>query len=230
VPEAEQIARVVPIVTAIRRAGPGVPGLAGIPISIDTTRAAVARAALDAGADAVNDVSAATDDPAMLALVAEYGAGIILMHRLRKPGADSYSDAYASPPVYGDVVREIRDSLGARIDAARAAGIGSDSIVVDPGLGFGKTVEQNLELVARTGELLALGRPVVSGASRKSFVGRVTVGAASEPRSRLAGSLAISVVHRLAGASVFRVHDVAEQVSALRAAEAVRRAGWPMTT
>ncbi len=225
VAEAEQIARVVPVIRAIRAAGRA---LGEIPISIDTTRAAVASAAVDAGADAVNDTSGATDDANMLKLVAERGAGIVLMHRLRAPARDSYSDAYSQAPQYRDVVLEVRAFLAGRIEAAEAAGIAPESIVIDPGLGFGKSVEQNLELIARTGELLALGPPVLSGASRKSFVGRVSFGAASEPRARLAGSLAISVAHFLAGASIFRVHDIAEQAQALRAAEAVRRAARPL--
>jgi dihydropteroate synthase len=216
---AEQIARVVPVVRAIRSAG-GV--LADAAISIDTTRAAVARAAIDAGADAINDVSAGMDDPEMLGLVAERGAGIVLMHRLRAPAADSYSDRYREPPFYEDVVSAVREHLMERVAAGTKAGVGVESIVIDPGLGFGKTVEQNLELVARTGELVSLGRPVVSGASRKSFVGRVSTGGDTEPWSRLAGSIAMSVAHRLAGASIFRVHDVAEQMAALRVAEAVR--------
>lgn len=227
VAEAEQIARVVPVVAAIRHAG-GTLGEA--PISIDTTRAAVARAALEAGADVVNDVSGGTDDPAMLPLVAARRVGVVLMHRAKRPDQDSYSDAYAEPPVYGDVVREVKDYLQHRLAAALAAGIPAESIVIDPGLGFGKTVEQNLELVARTGELMTLQRPVLSGASRKSFVGRISVEGPSEPGVRLAGSLAVTVAHYLEGASIFRVHDVAEQVAALRIAEAVRRAGSRLGT
>lgn len=227
VSESEQIARVVPVVAAIRRAGGA---LRTVPISIDTTLSGVAWAALDAGADAINDVSAGTDDPGMLALAAQRGAGIVLMHRLRAPAEDSYSDAYSRPPEYGDVVRDVREWLRGRMAAAGAAGISAGAVVIDPGLGFGKTVEQNLALIARTGELLILGPPVLSGASRKSFVGRVSVGVGSEPRLRMAGSVAMSVAHLLAGASIFRVHDVAEHAAALRAAAAVRRAGWPAAT
>lgn len=225
VAEAEQMARVVPVIHAIRRAGGA---LAEIPISVDTTRSSVAAAGLDAGADAVNDTSGAMDDEAMLRLVAERGAGIVLMHRLRAPAGDSYSDAYAQAPQYGDVVGEVREFLAGRIAAAEAAGIDPGSVVIDPGLGFGKGVEQNLELISRTGELLSLGRPVLSGASRKSFVGRVSHGGTSEPRARLAGSLAVSVAHFLAGASIFRVHNIVEQAQALRAADAVRRAARPL--
>jgi dihydropteroate synthase len=223
----EQIARVIPVLEAIRRSG----GPArDIPISIDTTRASVALAALNAGADAVNDISAGLDDQGMLGLVAQRGAGMILMHRLRPPARDSYSDQYDSPPEYADVVQDVAAHLGARIWAGVEAGIDPESIAVDPGLGFGKSVEQNLALIARTGELVALGRPIVSAASRKSFVGRISLGGLSDPQARLAGSLAASVAHCLAGASIFRVHDVAEQAEALRIAEAVRRAGRPLET
>jgi dihydropteroate synthase len=217
----EQISRVVPVVRAIRSAGGA---LDGIPISVDTTRASVAVAALEAGADAVNDTSAGTDDPEMFAAVARTGAGIVLMHRARPPAEDSYSDRYLRPPRYVDVVDEVGMYLRGRLAAAASAGIAPESVVIDPGLGFGKSVEQNLELIGRTGELLRLGRPVVSGASRKSFVGRVSTGTTSQPRDRLAGSLAVTVAHRLAGASIFRVHDIAEQSAALRVAEAVQRA------
>lgn len=207
----EQIRRVVPAIRAIRATGAG-----EVPISVDTTSAAVAEAALDAGADAVNDVSAGTDDPRMLPLVGSRGAGVILMHRLRPPGADSYSDRYAVEPEYGDVVSAVASFLRERDYAARRAGVAPESIVLDPGLGFGKSVDQNLELIARTGELLALGRPILSALSRKSFVGRISLGRDSTPGERLAGTLALSIRHALAGASLFRVHDVAPHVQAFR--------------
>lgn len=220
IPAEEQIARVVPALHAIRAAGGA---LAEVPISVDTTLAGVARAALDAGADAINDVSGGLDDPGMLPLASSRQVGIVLMHRLRAPERDSYSDRYERPPEYGDVVRAVREFLGERADAAMRAGVSRERIVLDPGLGFGKSVEQNLELVRRTGEFLDLGFPILSGASRKSFVGRVAAGGAepAAPKDRVAGSVAISVTHLLAGARLFRVHDVRAHLEALDVA-------WPM--
>jgi dihydropteroate synthase len=225
VPEGEQIARVVPAIRAIREEGGT---LAEIPISVDTTRPTVAEAALEAGADAINDVSGATEGGAggeegMLALAARHGAGLVLMHRLAPPEQDRYSDRYERPPAYADVVEEVGRALEARAEAALGAGVARGSVVLDPGLGFGKSVEQNLDLVAGTGRLLGAGFPVLSAASRKSFVGRVSRPEAERtaPSSRLAGSLAFSVAHLWAGAMLFRVHDVAAQRAALRAAWAI---------
>ncbi|MCL4741942.1 MAG: dihydropteroate synthase [Phycisphaerales bacterium] len=215
VPEEEQIARVVPAVRAIRAAGAP---LAGIPISVDTTRAAVARAALDAGADAVNDVSAGEEDASMLRLVAERGAGVILMHRLVPPDLDSYSDRYATEPTYADVVGEVAAFLAGRCRAAAEAGVRPDRVVVDPGLGFGKTVGQNSELMRGVGRLLALGPPVLCAVSRKSFVGRLaSPGVETTPAERLSGSVALAIQQCLSGVRLFRVHDVREHAEALRA-------------
>lgn len=214
----EQIARVAPVIREIRAHGlfPG-------PITVDTTLAAVARAALDAGADGVNDVSAGLDDPGMLPLVAERGCGVVLMHRLVPPDRDRYSDQHEGPPEYRNVVEFVRTFLADRLAAAVAAGVRADAIVLDPGLGFGKTVEQNLELIRGTGRLVELGRPVLSGISRKSFAGRVGLGRDSAPSERLASSLALGVLHLAHGARLFRVHDVRAHVEALRAA-------WATTT
>ncbi|MFG0260329.1 MAG: dihydropteroate synthase [Phycisphaerales bacterium JB041] len=222
VDEAEQIERVVPVVEAVR--APRDPGVASIPISIDTTLPAVAHAAIEAGADAINDVSGATEcGGSMLGVAAATGAGLILMHRLVPPGEDSYSDRYADEPEYADIVAEVRGVLSARAAAAEAAGVARAAIVLDPGLGFGKSVEQNLEIVRRTGELLGGGYPLLSAASRKSFVGRVSLPGAeqSSPAERLPGSLAFSVLHLAAGARVFRVHDAGPQRAALDAAWAI---------
>jgi dihydropteroate synthase len=212
VPGDEQIKRAVPLIEAIRSADPRTP------ISIDTTSALVAAAALDAGADAINDVSAGLDDPGMIPLAASRGAGIILMHRLAPPAKDRYSDQYrGGAPAYADVVREVRAFLESRAGAAVAAGVARASIVIDPGLGFGKTVDQNLELIRRTGELAELGFPVLSGLSRKSFVGRHVLKRDSTPDERLEGTLMLSREHLKAGASILRVHDVAEHAALLRA-------------
>ena len=140
------------------------------------------------------------------------------MHRLRPPGTDSYSDRYSAKPRYHNVVEDVRTFLESRAQAATDAGLARESIVIDPGLGFGKSVDQNLELIRATPRLASLGFPVLSALSRKSFVGRVSLGRDSAPEERLAGTLALSVAHMIAGARLFRVHDVPEHAEALRAA------------
>ncbi|MDX2115573.1 MAG: dihydropteroate synthase [Planctomycetota bacterium] len=214
--ESEQIRRIVPALRAARAAG------LAIPVSIDTTRAAVARAALDEGAAIINDVSAGVEDPAILELAARRGSGLILMHRLRPPDADSYSDRYTAPPAYpesaGGVVGVVRTFLSERVEAARAAGVNDSQIVLDPGLGFGKAVADNL-LLARSildvGSVAGAHFPVLSAASRKSFL---SPGAGDAPRDRDAQTLACSVVHALMGVRLFRVHDVRAHARALRTA------------
>lgn len=212
----EQIRRVVPIIRAIRRSS------IGVPISIDTTLATVAAAALEAGADAINDVSGGDEDPEILGLAARVGCGLILMHRLAPPDRDRYSDRYESPPVYGDVVEAVRADLGRKADAAMGAGCERPAIVLDPGLGFGKTVGQNIALVRGSDRLASLGFPLLGGASRKSFVGRLSMGPADTeppgPGDRLGGSIAFSLAQLTGGVRVFRVHDVLEQARALRTA------------
>jgi dihydropteroate synthase len=215
VPAEEQIRRVVPAVSAVARALPEAI------LSVDTTLAPVARAAIDAGAVIINDVSGGTHDPEMLPLAARARVGLVLMHRRTEPRLDRYADAYERSPIEGDIVIHVRGALQERLHAARAAGIDPEAVVLDPGLGFGKTVEQNLDLIGRTGDLTALGRPVLSGLSRKSFVGRASLGRDSQPSERLAGTLSLSAAHRQAGASIFRVHDVGPHEQALRAIDAV---------
>lgn len=213
----EQLTRVLPILQALR----GRRDFDSVAISIDTTRAQVARIALEHGADAVNDVSGFQDDRApMLELLSATRAGYVLMHRLAAPAEDRYSDQYAEPPRYRDVVADVRHHLTQWLFVLRSSGVVIERIAIDPGLGFGKSVEQNLELIRRTDELLGLGCPVLSGISRKSFVGRCSLGRDSQPGERLEGTLALSVIHYLAGARLFRVHDVGPCVRALRAAEA----------
>lgn len=215
--EAEQIRRTVPVIEAIRARR----DLDALAISIDTTRAAVARAALDAGADAVNDVSGLADDrDEMVALLEAGNAGYILMHRLKQPANDSYSDRYSAAPAYSDVVLDVKSFLEQTLAALASRGIEPARVLLDPGLGFGKSVEQNLDLIRRTGEIAAIGRPILSGLSRKSFVGRVAFGRDSDPVERLEGTIALSVLHLLHGARLFRVHDVAACASALRASSA----------
>ncbi|HHN77380.1 MAG TPA: dihydropteroate synthase [Phycisphaerales bacterium] len=225
VPDKEQIRRVVPVIGAIRSAG------LGVAISIDTTRAAVAAEALDAGADAINDVSGGTDDPAMLRLAAERGCGIVLMHRLTRPDADRYSDRYERPPEYGDVVEAVRADLASKAARAIEAGCVPAALVLDPGLGFGKSVEQNVALVRGTDRIASIGFPLLGAASRKSFIGRLSMGPMDEtpppPSDRLGGSIAFTLAQLAAGVRLFRVHDVAEQARALRVAWEIREGEGP---
>jgi dihydropteroate synthase len=196
---------VVPVIHAIRTASGA---LARVPISIDTTRAEVAQAALGAGADAINDCSAGEEsEDDTLRLAGKTGAGVILMHRLVPPGFDRYSDAYERPPQYADVTADVVLHLTERAARAHECGVEPARIALDPGLGFGKSVEHNMELIARSGEIAAIGFPVVSGLSRKSFVGRASLGRDSVPGERIAGTIALSVAHLYAGARLFRVHD-----------------------
>ncbi|MEY2796351.1 MAG: hypothetical protein RIR10_2067 [Planctomycetota bacterium] len=210
----EQIRRVVPAITRIR-------ARSNVAISIDTTHAAVAEAALDAGADFVNDVSAGTEDPAMFRMIAKRGAAVVLMHRLAPPDQDSYSDRYTNEPMYSDVVRDVAAFLLARAEMAMAAGIPREQIALDPGLGFGKSVSQNYELLARTSELVALGFPVLVGASRKSFLGAVT--GREDPEQRIIGSVVAAVAAYGGGARIVRAHDVGAHREALLVAHAVLR-------
>jgi dihydropteroate synthase len=211
VPAEEQIRRVGPVIAGLRQASP-------VPISIDTTLAAVARAALDAGADIVNDVSAGGDDADLLPLVASRGAGLVLMHRVLPPDRDRYSTAYAAPLVSGDVVRAVADWLLARVQTALDLGVEPDAIGLDPGLGFGKTVEQNYELLGRSGELADLGHPLVVGASRKSFIGRVT--GVEDPAARVHGSVVAATIAWSGGARIVRTHDIAATRQGLLVAQA----------
>jgi len=207
----EQINRVVPAIRAIRDAG------IQCPITIDTTLRQVAEAALDAGADAINDVSAATENADMLALASERACGIILMHRRSPPDKDSFSDQYTTAPQYENVVDDVCAYLRGRAQKAVHRGIDPSAIMLDPGLGFGKSVDQNIALIRGTGSLCLLGHPVLSALSRKSFVGRIALGRDSEPSERITGSIACSVMHMITGARFFRVHDVTEHRTALDA-------------
>jgi len=211
---ADQISRVVPIIEAIRSHQDE--HVSGIPISVDTTRAAVARAAIDAGADAINDVSGGTEDPELLAVAAASGAGLVLMHRAQAPPSDRYADEYQREPTYeGGVVAVVREFLQSQAERAIAAGIAPECLVVDPGLGFGKSVPQNLELLRAGRAMSTSDVPVYIGASRKRFVGRLSITGPSDPEDRLAGSIAATILGALAGAVLHRVHDVAEHVQAL---------------
>ena len=217
VPEEAQLARTIPVIE--RLVGAGVEAL----ISIDTTRSAVAREALRAGAHIVNDVSSGEDDAGMLALASETGAGVVLMHRLVPPGRDSFSHSYETDPVYeGGVVASVGEYLRRRASAALEAGVVRESIVLDPGLGFGKSVAQNYELIAGSGALLDPGYPLLGAASRKSFIGKAT--GQSIASARVEGSVAVSVAQYLSGVRLFRVHDVGAQVRALAVASSIEGA------
>jgi dihydropteroate synthase len=204
----------VPAAEELRRVEPVVAGLAGgqTAISIDTSKCAVAEAALDAGAEIVNDVTALRGDPEMAGLCAERGATVILMHMLGTPRT------MQDGPRYDDVVEEVKGFLAGRVEAATAAGIAEERIWLDPGIGFGKTTEHNLELLQRLGELRELGRPLVIGTSRKSFIGKLD---GSDAEDRLGGTIASSVLAAAQGAEVLRVHDVAEVGQAMAVAGAI---------
>jgi dihydropteroate synthase len=204
VTEEEEIRRVVPVIREITALG--------LPLSVDTSKAAVARAALEAGAAVVNDVTA-LGDPAMGPVVATFGAGLVLMHMRGRPRT------MQANPVYEDLLGEVCAFLRERRDRAEACGVARERILLDPGIGFGKRLEHNLELLARLPEIAGLGSPVLVGASRKRFLEALT--GVAEPEDRVAGSVAAAVAARLRGASVLRVHDVAATREALAVADAV---------
>jgi dihydropteroate synthase len=206
VEERVEIARVVPTIEGIRRAG------IALPVSVDTRKAAVADAALLAGATMVNDVSAGTADPAMLGVAARRGAGVVLMHMRGEPRSMQQA------PVYGDVVEEVLAHLLARAEAARAAGVPPARIWIDPGLGFGKTFAHNEELLRSLERFTATPWPVLVGASRKGFLGAIT---GKGPKDRLAASLACAARAFEAGAFAVRVHDVAATVDLFATLERV---------
>jgi dihydropteroate synthase len=204
----EELRRVLPVLE-------GLDGL-GVPISIDTSKAAVAEVALHAGAELVNDVTALRADPELAAVCAARGCDVVLMHMQGSPRT------MQEAPAYGDVVEEVKGFLAERIRVATRSGVAEDRIWVDPGIGFGKTVEHNLELLRRLSELRDLGRPVVVGTSRKSFIGTLT---GREVGDRLGGTIASNVLAVRAGADVLRVHDVAQAREAVRVAEAILERG-----
>jgi dihydropteroate synthase len=200
----------------LRRVLPVLEGLRGLPVSIDTSKAEVARAALESGVVLVNDVTALRGDPEMGGVVAEYGAYVCLMHMLGEPRTMQVT------PQYDDVVAEVFAFLEERIAFAVGCGIAEERICVDPGIGFGKTPDQNLELVRRLDTFALLGRPVVVGLSRKSTLGKV-LGDTGATRGTTAASLGAAVVAFERGAWMMRVHDVRETVEALAVAAAVER-------
>ncbi len=216
---AEELRRVLPVVEGIVAAD------TGVQVSIDTSKASVARACIAAGASLVNDVSALRADPEMASLVAASGVECCLMHMRGEPRT------MQADPRYDDVVDDVRSFLEERMAYAVRAGVREERIMLDPGIGFGKTLAHNLALLARLDELTSLGRPLVVGTSRKSFIGRILADAAghTEPvvaAERLSGTIATNVLAYERGASVFRVHDVAPVRDALAVAAATLSERW----
>jgi dihydropteroate synthase len=204
----------VPLDEELRRVIPVLESLHGAPLSIDTAKAEVARRALELGAELVNDITALRGDPDLAGVVADSGAYICLMHMQGEPRTMQHN------PTYEDVAAEVTAFLLERLEFATSAGIAEDRIVLDPGIGFGKTVEQNFELVRRLDVLASLGRPILVGFSRKSSLGRV-VGNPAATTGTLAASIAAAVAAFERGATILRVHDVREHVEALTVAAAV---------
>ena len=205
VPEDEELRRVVPVIGSLRSRTEAL-------LSVDTTKSAVARAALAAGADIVNDTSALRFDPDMADVVARAGAGVVLMHMQGTPLTMQQA------PHYDDVLAEIKSFLAERILAAEASGIARERIIIDPGLGFGKTFEDNLVLLRQQEAFRELERPLCLGFSRKSFLGRILH---LPPGQRLEGTIAAAVLSVVRGAHILRVHDLEEVAKAVRTAEAI---------
>ena len=203
VDEAEELRRVVPVVRAVRAAHPD------MPLTIDTTKPTVAEAAIDAGADAINDNGAVSIDGAVSWVAADRRVPIVLMHN-------------RAEPVYHDLWREVLDDLRRAIDRALGAGVPQSNVIIDPGIGFGKTAEHNLELLRDLGRLRELGRPILLGTSRKSTIGKVLDLPAHE---RVEGTLATTALGIAQGVDIVRVHDVRANVRAARMADAIVR-GW----
>jgi dihydropteroate synthase len=211
----EELDRVLPAVEAIRRRS-------SIPLSVDTRKRPVAEAALNAGVDMINDVTALRDDPEMARLCAERNVPVVLMHMRETPKTMQVD------PHYRDVISEIIQELEERIEAARAAGVRKEQIIIDPGIGFGKRYEDNLHILHCLRRFRELGFPLLMGLSRKSFLGRAAAGPDREPLSaerRLISSVAANLYSVLEGADMVRVHDVEATAQALRVIEAIRKAG-----
>lgn len=207
VDEEEQIARVVPVIQAILKS-------CNTMISVDTTQSAVARAAIAVGATVINDVSAGMEDPEIFSIAASEGAGLVIMHRRLPPELDSYSDQYEVDPTSPNITLEVCDWLMERASIAESCGVNPNSIAIDPGLGFGKSVEQNLDLVEGIQQLVLTGYPVYIGASRKSFIGSTT--GMTEPASRDEASAMMAGEMASQGAQIFRVHNVRQHARLLQ--------------
>ena len=202
----EELQRVLPVIRGLRRT-------LNVPISIDTYKAQVARAALSEGADIVNDISALRFDPQMAVLVAAEKVPVVLMHMQGTP------QTMQAEPCYNNVLREVRDFLTTQVHFAVGAGVERENIIIDPGIGFGKTLDHNLSLLGGLPALAALGQPLLVGTSRKAFIGKIL---GLEPDERLEGSLAAAIAAVFGGAQIIRVHDVKETFKAIRVADAIR--------
>jgi len=205
-----ELARVIPVISAVSKK-------TRIPISIDTMKAEVAEEAIRAGAAIVNDVSGLKYDKNMASVVARHGASLIIMHMKGTPGDMQLR------PRYKDVVKDIIGDLKISLKMAESAGVADQKIIIDPGIGFGKTFEHNLEILNRLEEFIELKRPICIGASRKSFIGKAL--GIKDPGGRLIGTIAASVIAIMKGASLIRVHDVKEAVQAARMADSILRSG-----
>ncbi len=206
VSEQEELRRVLPVIEKLA-------GRVSVPLSIDTMKPAVARAALQAGASLINDIAANRDDDAMWRLAAETGAGYVAMHMLGTP------QTMQRQPAYRDVAAEVGEFFTERLERLHAAGVGLEQIVLDPGIGFGKTAEHNLQLLAALNSFTRWKRPVLLGASRKAFIGQV--GASADVNERLPGSLACACWGVADGVNIIRTHDVAATRQAVRLTEAI---------
>ena len=209
VSETEEIDRTAPVIEAIT-------AQFDVPVSIDTSKAAVAEAAVDAGAEIINDISGLRFDPGLADIAADHRTGIILMH-----SRGEFATMHSQPPV-NDIFEDVASDFARSVDAAKAAGVESDRIVLDVGIGFGKTVEQNLELIAKLDKLSAVfpEYPLLVGASRKSFIGKLLDSRSAD--ERLAGSLAAAAIAVWNGASIIRVHDVRDTADVVRIAKALK--------
>ena len=205
VDEAEELRRVLPVIKRLA-------GQVKVPIAIDTVKPGVARAALDAGASIVNDVAANREDPALWRFVAEAHAGYVCMHMRGTP------QTMQANPIYTDVAREVGEFFCERLRRLIDCGVGRDQIILDPGIGFGKTVGHNLQLLGAARDFTRLERPLLMGVSRKSFIGRLL---GAELAARLPGALACACMSVVAGVQIIRAHDVAETVQAIRMTEAI---------
>jgi dihydropteroate synthase len=213
VSEAEEIARVIPVVKALRAKG------ITTPISIDTTKSAVARAALEQGANVINDVSAGRHDPLMFAIAHQYHAPIILMHMQGEPRT------MQANPTYRHVVQDIKEFLASQIELAQQFGIPLGAIAIDPGIGFGKTLDHNLTLIRHLRQFAELDCPILVGVSRKSFIGKICN--QPDPNQRLWGTAAACAIAIHNGANILRVHDVKEIADVCRVTDAICHALLP---
>ena len=208
--ESEELIRIIPVIKSFRK-------YSKLPVSIDTRKAAVARAALDEGADIINDISALDDDKKMAPLCAQCDCPVILMHMKGKPKIMQID------PVYKDVVSEVSGFLLSAAEGAEKAGIKKSNIILDPGIGFGKSTEDNLKLMAHLAEIKLKGYPLLIGLSRKSFIGDITGRSVEE---RLAGTLAAAAAAVMAGADIIRLHDVKEGLDMVKVLDAIKKAGY----